>query len=263
MNDELSMDYIRHFDRLTKIYRVGAWRLLFSNGYGSHLHYDFIDYCWENIIIPYSLPAHITHKMQSLDVVYFQPLKYYHRQAIDKAIRIGTTLFPVTEFFSAFEYIRKQIFKPTTIISAFKQTGIHPWNPEMVLRILQAKPQAHITFELPPGPAPTTPLNPSSNPLSNFPIIEPRPQYFTPKKISETGALGTHIHGLMVQQGVNPDLIIAFEKFRKGAMAGLHAVVATGQAEPNQAQARPNQARPNQQFRQIRQARPRIPAWFE
>jgi hypothetical protein len=45
MNDELSIDYIRYFDRFTKIYRVGAWRLLLSDGYGFYLHYDFIDYC--------------------------------------------------------------------------------------------------------------------------------------------------------------------------------------------------------------------------
>ena len=115
MNDEFSIDYIRHFNRLTRNHRVGAWRLLLSDGYGTHIHYNFVNYCWDNMIIPYSLPAHITHKMQPLDVTCFQPVKHYHRQAIDKAVRTGATTFPVTEFFAVFEYIRKQAFKPETI----------------------------------------------------------------------------------------------------------------------------------------------------
>ncbi len=221
MNDELSMHYIRHFDEYSRKNRVGAWRMLLSDGFGAHLHYDFVDYCWDNMIIPYSLPSHITHKMQPLDVACFQPLKHYHRQYIDKAVRLGATRFPVVEFFSAFEYIRNQAFKPSTIISAFKETGIHPWNPQKVLSTLQAKPQSHRAFL--PTATPTTPPNPPSNPSSNLPTFEPRVEYFTPKKVSEIDALGTHIHGLMVQQGVDPALITAFEKMRKGALVGLHA----------------------------------------
>jgi hypothetical protein len=58
--------------------------------------------------------------MQSLDIVYFQPVKYYHRKVIDEAIRLGATKFPLVEFFLAFGYIRAQAFKRETIISAFE-----------------------------------------------------------------------------------------------------------------------------------------------
>jgi len=133
MNDELSMTYIKHWDRFTRDTRVGAWRVLLSDRYGAHVHYDFVDYCWNNHIIPYSLPPYSTHLMQPLDVTCFQPVKHYHRKAIDKAVRLDATKFPVIEFFSAFEYIREQSFKRETIISAFEQSGIYPLNAEKVV----------------------------------------------------------------------------------------------------------------------------------
>jgi hypothetical protein len=58
--------------------------------------------------------------MQPLDVAYFQPVKHYHRKAIDKAVRLGATKFPLVEFFSAFEHIRAQVFKREIIMSAFE-----------------------------------------------------------------------------------------------------------------------------------------------
>jgi hypothetical protein len=58
--------------------------------------------------------------MQFLDVAYFQPVKYYHRKAIDEAVRLGAIKFPLVEFFSAFGYIRAQVFKRETIILVFE-----------------------------------------------------------------------------------------------------------------------------------------------
>jgi hypothetical protein len=45
MNDELSIVYIRHFDQFSRKTMIGKWRVLLSDGYGSHLHHDFVDYC--------------------------------------------------------------------------------------------------------------------------------------------------------------------------------------------------------------------------
>jgi hypothetical protein len=120
MNDEFSIVYIQHFDKYTKDKTVDAWRIFLSDEYGFHLYHDFIEYCWEYKIIPFSLSLHNTHLMQPLDVVYFQSVKHYYRKAIDKAVRLGAIKFPLVEFFSAFEYIRAQIFKREIIISAFE-----------------------------------------------------------------------------------------------------------------------------------------------
>jgi hypothetical protein len=58
--------------------------------------------------------------MQSLNVIYFQPVKHYYRKTIDEAVRLSAIKFPLMEFFSAFKYIRAQIFKRETIILIFE-----------------------------------------------------------------------------------------------------------------------------------------------
>ena len=53
------------------------------DGYGSHCTQEFIQFCDDNGIIPFSFPLHSTHLLQPLDVVVFQPLKHYHAEALD------------------------------------------------------------------------------------------------------------------------------------------------------------------------------------
>jgi len=88
-NDELTMEWIRHFDAQTKNRTIGAKRLLLMDGYGSHHTKEFIQYCDDNGIIPFGLPPHITHLLQPLDVCCFQPLKHYHAKALDLIVRDG------------------------------------------------------------------------------------------------------------------------------------------------------------------------------
>jgi hypothetical protein len=66
--------------------------------------------------------------MQPLNVACFQPVKHYHRKAIDHTVMLGATGFPVVEFFCIFKHIRKQAVKAETIKSAFRETGIYPIN---------------------------------------------------------------------------------------------------------------------------------------
>ena len=190
------------------------------------MHYDFVDYCWSHKIIPYSLPPHSTHLMQPLDVVCFQPLKHYHRKAIDNAIMHEATTFPVVEFLTVFKHIRDQAFKLETVKSSFRETGIVPLNAAKVVGPLREKSRQIDVPRRVINPAAEPPQTPSplpSNPPSSPAFIEPRIEYTTPRKVHEIDALGTHIHGLLVQQNADPATLQAFEKFRKGALAGLHA----------------------------------------
>ena len=69
----------------------------------------------------------------SFDVVVFQPYKHFHAGAIDAATRTGCSDFNKLEFLAALTSIREQTFKKTTVLSAFRQTGLIPFNPEIVL----------------------------------------------------------------------------------------------------------------------------------
>jgi DDE superfamily endonuclease len=132
-NDDLSLAWLHHYDDHTKNRRQGFWRLLIFDGFGSHLLIDFIQYCWDNHIIPLVLPPHATHLMQPLDVVIFQPYKHYHSEALDRAIRIGFDEFTVQDFLQELDGIRRQTFKASTVMSSFRATGLVPYDPVVVL----------------------------------------------------------------------------------------------------------------------------------
>src|ERR1700733_1381199 len=85
-------------------------------------------------------PPHATHLMQPLDVVIFQPYKHYHSEALDKAVRLGFDEFTVQDFLQELDTIRRQTFKRSTILSSFRETGLVPFNPNVVLDKLAGPP---------------------------------------------------------------------------------------------------------------------------
>jgi len=88
-NDEVSLQWIKHFDRMTRVQTKGVWRLLLLDGYGSHHTREFLQYAEEHKIQVFALPPHTTHILQPLDVGCFQPLKWYHGRELDWAARSG------------------------------------------------------------------------------------------------------------------------------------------------------------------------------
>jgi DDE superfamily endonuclease len=102
-NDELNLEWLDHFKKHTKNKRFGVYRMLISDGYNTHLKHDFLERCWDRMIVPFCLPPHTTHLLQPLDVCCFQPLKHYHAEAIDDAVRSGDTTFTRIEFLAVFD----------------------------------------------------------------------------------------------------------------------------------------------------------------
>ena len=76
--------------------------MLIFDGYGSHITQEFIEYCWENRIRPFLLPAHSTHLTQPLDVGVFQYFKYNFKEAIRAEVFLGATEISKTDLFSFF-----------------------------------------------------------------------------------------------------------------------------------------------------------------
>jgi DDE superfamily endonuclease len=111
--------------------------LLLLDGFTSHIEYKFVKYAEEYNIILFSLPPHTSHLLQPLNIIYFQPYKHYHSEAIDEAIRIGDTKFSKIEFLAVLKNIRRQTFKQSTILSAFRRTDIVPFDPKRVLAPLR------------------------------------------------------------------------------------------------------------------------------
>jgi hypothetical protein len=68
-------------------------------------------------------------------VVVFQPQRYkhYHAKAIDTSIRAGVGQYNKLEFLADFERFRARALTTYTIKSAFKKTGLVPFDPNVVL----------------------------------------------------------------------------------------------------------------------------------
>ena len=81
-NNQLGLEWLKHFDEHTKSRQVGSYRLLILDGHESHLNQDFKDYCLVRKILTLCMPAHSSHILQPLDVVCFSPLKLKYSQRV-------------------------------------------------------------------------------------------------------------------------------------------------------------------------------------
>ena len=145
-NDWISLQWIKHFDHYSQRYQRGSWRLLVMNGYGSHHTREFLSYCENHKIIPFDLPSHTTYLLQPLNVCVFQPLKHWHSKAVNEAVQTGDEIFTKIKLLAAFHGFRSKAFKNTTIRSAWKQTGLIPFDPNVVLnKMRETQPARSIT----------------------------------------------------------------------------------------------------------------------
>ena len=200
-NDDILLQWFEHFDLFSSKRLVGVWRILVSDGYGSHLGIDFIQQCWDKKIIPFCLPPHTTHLLQPLDVVCFQPLKYYHGEAIDCAVRTGDTEFTKVEFLAAFNKIRHQTFKESTVKSAFRKTGLIPYDPTIVINAMRV-------------------YEPRVTPLTS-PLRTNNLQ--TPRTFNEINIMADNINLNLAKPSLSPSLGIQIGRFMKGTMAKLQS----------------------------------------
>ncbi|KAM4066705.1 DDE superfamily endonuclease [Hirsutella rhossiliensis] len=102
-NDEISLEWLQHFDKHSAKTSRSSKRLLILDGHGSHHTRQFIQYCDEHGIIPFGMPPNLTHLLQPLDVVVFQPLKHYHAKALEVMVRDGLVNITKLEFLSCIQ----------------------------------------------------------------------------------------------------------------------------------------------------------------
>ena len=105
-------------------------RLLILNGHGSHHTIEFIKYCEAYNTILFGMPPNLTHILQPLDVVVFQPLKHYHAKALDILVRDGIAAITASKMYES------RLSKGYYFICIAKK-GIWPFNPQPVIQILK------------------------------------------------------------------------------------------------------------------------------
>jgi hypothetical protein len=151
-NDKISLEWVKHFERQSRATLKGTYRLLLFDGFDSHLTREFLEVLEDHRIIPYRLPPHSTHLLQPLDVSCFQPYKHWHAEAVDSATRTGCTAFNKVEFLAALKSIRYRTFKKDTIKRGWRETGLIPYRPDVVLRKIRDDDHAFKDLETPSTP---------------------------------------------------------------------------------------------------------------
>jgi hypothetical protein len=130
-NGEIGQAWIENFNKETKAKANGKRRLLLVDGHNSHYTHEFLKYARENRIEVVGYPSHSTHVYQGLDVVIFSPMKHHWTKARDDWEWQGHTV-DKSNFLAVYAEAHKQALTPENIKSAFRKTGVIPFNPDVV-----------------------------------------------------------------------------------------------------------------------------------
>ena len=202
-NDQLTYQWIQHFEKATRARMRGTWRMLICDGFGSHLTFEMVKFCEENDILLFFLPPHTSHLLQPLDVGVFNVYKHYHSEAIESATLTGCSKFTKQDFLAAINSIRAKTFTLSTIQLGFRLSGIWPTNPEIVCEKLVEYDHARLPS------APSTPSSHSTNSTS----------FSTPKTIEKIRIVEERFFRMSHDIEASQNLM---QKLSKGAQACLY-----------------------------------------
>jgi hypothetical protein len=138
-NNQLGVEWLKHFNTHTKTRVVGARRLLILDGHESHHSLEFQELCKENNIYTLCMPPHSSHLLQPLDVGCFSPLKRAYSREIETLIRHHINHITKLEFLPAFKVAFQRSFTSANICSAFRGAGLVPLQPDVVLSKLDVQ----------------------------------------------------------------------------------------------------------------------------
>ncbi|XP_050518182.1 uncharacterized protein LOC126892621 [Diabrotica virgifera virgifera] len=131
MTGELFLKWMEHFIKHVRPNTKNK-ALLILDGHVSHKNLEALELAKNNSVVLFCLPSHCTHRLQPLDVCFFEPLSNYYDAAATQWLKENPsrviTLYQVASLFSS-AYNKTAI--PTIALSGFKATGILPFNPDI------------------------------------------------------------------------------------------------------------------------------------
>jgi hypothetical protein len=133
ITDEIAFEWLQHFHHFTKPEWREEWRLLLMDNHITHITMEFAKYCELGRIRPFRFPSHSTHFLQPLDGVPFQQYKHVHGRVVNHVARLGGFDFDKNDFFEELRDIRIKTFTARTIRHGWRERGIWPLNPQLIL----------------------------------------------------------------------------------------------------------------------------------
>lgn len=137
--NEVTLKWLKHFEKFTRPKTVGTYRLLVLDGHESHHSAAFEEYCRTNNILTLCMPAHSSHLLQPLDVGCFGPLKKAYSRQIENLIRTQITHVSKEAFIPAFVEAFKATMTKENIQGGFRGAGLVPYDPEVVISQLDIR----------------------------------------------------------------------------------------------------------------------------
>ena len=137
-DNELGLRWLKEcFEPHTKQLMRGNFRMLIMDGHASHISAEAVEFCISNNILLACLPAHTTHLLQPLDVGIFSPLaKAYSDGIIDFSQLGGVYAIDKVDFLKVLMPAREKAITSSNIQKAFAASGLHPFQPQVVLEKL-------------------------------------------------------------------------------------------------------------------------------
>ncbi|RVE47096.1 hypothetical protein evm_008280 [Chilo suppressalis] len=126
-------------------------KVLIGDNLASHINYKIVTYCEENNIRFVFLPPNSSHLTQPLDVCYYGPLKKLWREILlnYKVKNPREATIHKGHFPDLLKILMNQLNeKSHNIISAFRSTGIVPFNPDKVISKLPDSKQSKMPYSI-------------------------------------------------------------------------------------------------------------------
>lgn len=134
----LGLDWLQeHFHPLTEKRRRGKFRLLILDGHDSHCTLQFVNFCVDNKIILLYLPPHNNHLVRPLDAAVFQPLGKSYTMFADDHSQFCGRFISREDFITYYQVARKGAITSENLSSAWKKTGLFPFNPQEVIHQIE------------------------------------------------------------------------------------------------------------------------------
>lgn len=121
-------------------------KVLICDNLASHLSYNIIKSCSENNIYFVFLPKNSTHLCQPLDIAVFGPLKRVWRDVLAEWKRTHRGVVPKSVFPSLLKKLleKSKDRMSNNIASGFRASGIIPFDPEQVLKVIRKRPAGSV-----------------------------------------------------------------------------------------------------------------------
>jgi hypothetical protein len=234
-NDQLGVEWVKHFNQHTVARTAGVYRLLILDGHSSHATPEFDQFCTENKIITLCMPPHTSHLLQPLDVSCYSPLKRAYGREVEELARHGVYHVDKTDFLTAYTRIRPTVFTQQNIQAGFQATGLVPLYPDRVL--------SSLTVVRTPSP-PQTAID---NNITAQAVAQAAVQTETPHTVAELQQQVRYLQERLRRQPESPTSI-AIRQLAKSAQLAMQS--ATILAEENKRLREENQRQRQKQDQQ-------------